>query len=148
MSILSVEHLSIGFHKKNGDVFQSVRDISFKLNAGEVLGIVGESGSGKSVTALSVLGLLPYPKAFHTKESSIKFNGQELLNSKEDELRQIRGGKIGFIFQEPMSSLNPLHKIGKQIAETIMIHQGVSKKIAMQKALKLLITVGIKNARQ
>lgn len=148
MSILSVEHLSIGFHKKNGDIFQAVRDISFKLNAGEVLGIVGESGSGKSVTALSILGLLPYPKAFLTKESSIKFNGQELLNAKDVELRQIRGGKIGFIFQEPMSSLNPLHKIGKQIAETIMIHQGVSKKIAMQKALKLLITVGIKNARQ
>ena len=148
MSILSVEHLSIGFHKKNGDIFQAVRDISFKLNAGEVLGIVGESGSGKSVTALSILGLLPYPKAFHAKESSIKFNGQELLNTKDVELRQIRGGKIGFIFQEPMSSLNPLHKIGKQIAETIMIHQSVSKKTAMQKALKLLITVGIKNARQ
>lgn len=148
MSILNIKHLSVCFHKKNGDIFQAVKDISFELRHGEILGIVGESGSGKSVTALSILRLLPYPKATHSKESSIKFNNQELLNVSENELRQIRGGKIGFIFQEPMSSLNPLHKIGKQIAETIILHQGVSNKIAMQKALKLLIMVGIKNARQ
>ncbi len=148
MPILDVKNLSVFFRKKNNDVFQAVKDISFSLEAGEVLGIVGESGSGKSVTALSILGLLPYPKAFCDKKSSIKFKDQEIINAKDVELRQIRGGKIGFIFQEPMSSLNPLHKIGKQIAETIMIHQGLSKKIALQKALKLLMMVGIKNARQ
>ena len=148
MPILKIKDLSIYFNKKNGNVFQAVKNISFELKAGEVLGIVGESGSGKSITALSILGLLPYPKAFLSKESSIKYKQQELLNASEHELRQIRGGKIGFIFQEPMSSLNPLHRIGRQIAENIMIHQGVSSKVAMRKALKLLITVGIRNARQ
>lgn len=148
MPILNVSHLSIFFRKKNNDVFQAVKDISFNLNVGEVLGIVGESGSGKSVTALSILGLLPYPQAFHDKKSSIKFKDQEILNANNVELKQIRGGKIGFIFQEPMSSLNPLHRIGKQIAETIVIHQGVNWKIAQQKALKLLVMVGIKNVRQ
>lgn len=146
--ILDIKNLSISFKKKNGDVFQAVKNISFTLNSGEILGIVGESGSGKSVTALSILGLLPDSRALYSTESSIKFKGQEILNAPYNELREIRGGKIGFIFQEPMSSLNPLHKIGKQISETIMIHQGVSYKIAMQKTLKLLIMVGIKNARQ
>ena len=148
MSILEVKHLSINFRKKNGDIFPAVKDISFNLEQGEILGIVGESGSGKSVTALSVLGLLPYPKAFHGPNSIIEYQGKNLLTASDAELREIRGGKIGFIFQEPMSSLNPLHRIGKQIAETIVIHQHLSLKEANRKALKLLIKVGIKNAKE
>ena len=148
MALLEVNNLTICFKKENQDYSKVVDNISFKLQKGEVLGIVGESGSGKSVTALSILGLLPYPKAKLGKNSSIKFMGKELTHVSEAELMNIRGGKVGFIFQEPLSSLNPLHKIGKQIAETIIIHQNVNKKTALRKALKLLLMVGIKQARK
>ena len=143
--LLEVNNLSVFFNTPQQQIFTAVDDISFTLNKGEILGIVGESGSGKSLTALSILGLLPYPKAFHSPQSSIKFSGQELLNNPD--LRHIRGNKIGFIFQEPLSSLNPLHRIGKQIAEALQIHQNMTFKQAQRQALKLLTLTGIRNAR-
>lgn len=145
MPLLEVKNLSVGFHHTSGYKYKVVKGINFDLNKGEILGIVGESGSGKSLTALSILGLLPYPKAFHGKDSSIKFNGKELLNAKN--INEFRGNRIGFVFQEPMSSLNPLHRIGDQIAETLILHQSMTKKQARQETIKLLETTGIKNAR-
>lgn len=152
--LLEVKNLSVYFQNRSSGQneesevnaqFMAVNDVSLTLHRGEVLGIVGESGSGKSVTALSILGLLSYPKAFHSPESSIKLNGCELIGAQNKMIRDIRGGKIGFVFQEPMSSLNPLHKIGDQIAETLIIHQKISTKKAHAKTLELLKTVGIKN---
>lgn len=143
--ILKVTDLSVGFHRDGKD-FYAVNDVSFELNKGEVLGIVGESGSGKSLTALSILGLLPYPKAFHDKKSSIKFNEIELINNPK--LSRFRGNRLGFIFQEPMSSLNPLHTVGHQIAETLILHQGLTAKKARREVLRLLTLTGIKNARE
>ncbi len=141
--LLEITRLSVGFHGAADKL--AVRDVSFRLNRGEILGIVGESGSGKTLTALSVLGLLPYPRAYHEKSSSIRLNGTELINNPG--LRQYRGSKIGFIFQEPMSSLNPLHTIEQQISETIMLHQQASRTQARQQTLKLLKLTGITNAR-
>ena len=131
MSLLQVNNLSI---KVEGER-TVVNKISFKLDAGEILGIVGESGSGKSLTAQSILGLFPC-----CDSSSIKLNNQELTNISEQEWQSIRGKKIGFIFQEPMSSLNPLHTIGHQIAENITIHNNIPMSEAMRQALKLLKT--------
>ena len=137
-ALLEVKNLSISF--KGVEV---VHSISFNLNKNEVLGIVGESGSGKSVTALSVLGLSP--NAVYGSKSSIKLNGQELMRASSQDLMKVRGSKVGFIFQEPMSSLNPLHRIGAQIAETILLHQKVSKNKAKEETLELLKKVGLKN---
>ena len=149
MTLLKVQHLSVGFRGDNTRPDKiAVDDISFELNAGEVLGIVGESGSGKSVTALSVLGLLPYPKAYHSAESSIKFAGKELIGADEKDLQAVRGADISFIFQEPMSSLNPLHKIEKQIGETLRLHSQLSEKEIKKEVLRLLKLTGIKNARE
>lgn len=148
MAVLEVNNLSVGFGSKDGETVTVVDGVSFSLEKGEVLGIVGESGSGKSVTALSILGLLPYPKAFHKVGSSIKLEGKELINAPEESLRKIRSSKVGFIFQEPMSSLNPLHRIEDQIAESLMLHQGLTRQEANRKVLKLLILTGIKNARK
>lgn len=146
MSLLEVNNLTIGFKNSDGSRYNVVKNISFKLEKGEVLGIVGESGSGKSLTALSILGLLPYPKAFHGQHSSIKFDGIELLDNPN--LQNIRGKKIGFIFQEPMSSLNPLHTVGYQIAEVLIIHQKMTVAAAKKEAVRLLKLTGIKNAAQ
>lgn len=147
MSILEINHLEIGFRGEGSKPDNLVvKDISFGLERGEVLGIVGESGSGKSVTALSVLGLLPYPKAYHGAQSSIKLNGEELVGNPH--LEKVRGNKVGFIFQEPMSSLNPLHRIEKQIAESLILHQGLSTKAARKEVLRLLLLTGIKNAKK
>lgn len=143
--LLKVKNLSVCFKQTTKD-FCAVDDVSFELNQGEVLGIVGESGSGKSLTSLSILGLLPYPKAYHKPNSSILFEGEELLNSPK--LNTIRGNDISFIFQEPMSSLNPLHTIEKQIAETLIHHQHMSPSTARREVLRLLKMTGIQNARQ
>ena len=143
--LLEVKHLSVNFKKSHtDDVYTAVNDISFGIEQGEILGIVGESGSGKSVTALSILGLLPYPKAFHDSRTSIKYNNRELIGLKNNEFQTIRGNEISFIFQEPMSSLNPLHKIGEQIAESIRIHQPLlTKKQIKARTLQLLKIVKI-----
>ena len=137
--LLSVKKLSISFDGKT-----VVDKVSFDLNKNEILGIVGESGSGKSVSALSVLGLAP--NAVYTKESSVKLSGVELMGKDEKSLMQVRGSKVGFIFQEPMSSLNPLHRVGAQVAESILLHQNISKEEAKKQTLELLDKVGLKNA--
>ncbi len=147
MKLLQIKNLSVSFRGENQD-FRAVNDVSLNLEKGEILGIVGESGSGKSVTALSILGLLPYPKAYHSKESSIKYNNQDLINLSSSEFQQIRGNKIAFIFQEPMSSLNPLHKIGYQIAESLQLHQNLSPKEIKKKTIELLEAVHIPEPQQ
>ena len=144
MSLLDIKHLSVSFFNRENMEFQAVKDVSLKLQEGEILGIVGESGSGKSVTALSILGLLPYPKAVHGDKSSIIFQNQELIRLNDKDFQKIRGGDIAFIFQEPMSSLNPLHTIGKQIAESLTLHQpNLSKTEIDKKVLELLQAVKI-----
>ena len=148
MSLLEIKHLSVVFNSVEMHKFQAVKDVNLTLRKGEILGIVGESGSGKSVTALSILGLLPYPKAEHTPESSIIFQNQELIGLNNQQFQQIRGNKIAFIFQEPMSSLNPLHKIGKQIAESLKLHQNLSKKDIEKRTLELLQAVKIPNPQE
>lgn len=148
MNILEINHLSVYF-KRNGQTdFCAVNNISLKLEQGEILGIVGESGSGKSVTALSILGLLPYPKAYHLEKSSIVFNQTELIGLNNKEFQQIRGNKISFIFQEPISSLNPLHKIGAQIAESLELHQNLSKEQIKKRTFELLQLVKIPEPEQ
>ena len=147
-NLLEIKHLSVDFARENNTYFHAVRDVNLCLKQGEILGIVGESGSGKSVTALSILGLLPYPKASHDKKSSIIFENQELIGLDNEKFRNIRGNKIAFIFQEPMSSLNPLHKIGKQIAESISLHQKLSAVEVKKRTLELLEAVKIPNPEQ
>lgn len=147
MALLEVKNLSVYFQNKVGQpAVEAVKGISYELEAGDILGIVGESGSGKSVSALSILGLLPYPKAYHGEGSSIRFKGKELLGAPD--LQQVRGNKISFIFQEPMASLNPLQRIEKQISETLILHCGFSPKQARKEVLRLLKLTGIKKARQ
>ena len=141
MTLLRVDHLSVHFASRNSSPFEAVKDVSFQLNQGETLALVGESGSGKSVSALSILGLLPYPMAYHPT-GSILFQGQELLNAPEGILRKIRGHDIGMIFQEPMTALNPLHTIEKQISEPLLIHKGMSKPQAKERVIELLHLVG------
>lgn len=148
MNLLEIKHLSVVFNSVEKQKFQAVKDVNLTLRKGEILGIVGESGSGKSVTALSILGLLPYPKAEYTPESSIIFQNQELIGLNNQQFQQIRGNKIAFIFQEPMSSLNPLHKIGKQIAESLKLHQNLSKKDIEKRTLELLKAVKIPNPQE
>jgi len=148
MSLLEIKKLSVSFKSGENSEFQAVKNVNLKLEEGEILGIVGESGSGKSVTALSILGLLPYPKAKHGEESSIMFQNQELIGMNDKEFKKIRGGDIAFIFQEPMSSLNPLHKIGKQIAETLILHQPqLTKDEIKKRTLELLEAVKIVNPK-
>lgn len=145
MSLVEVKNLSVCFKNNNG-CKTAVDNISWSLEQGEILGIVGESGSGKSLSVLSVLGLLPYPKAFHSPQSKIIYNGENLLHNPH--LQQIRGSKIGFIFQEPMSSLNPLHTIGSQIAENIRLHQKLSASEVRKKVIELLRLTGIPHPEQ
>ena len=144
--LLAVEGLQVGF-QNDGRITRAVKGVSFDIFAGETLGLVGESGSGKSVSALSILRLLPYPSAFH-EGGKIIFDAQDLLALDGEKLRAIRGARISMIFQEPMSSLNPLHSIEKQIAEVVELHQGVRPEAARAEALRLLKRVGIPNAEQ
>ncbi len=144
-NILEIKNLSV-FFQTPSTATEVVKNISFNLPKGKILGIVGESGSGKSLTALSILGLLPYPKAFHSPKSSIKYKGTELINNSE--IRRFRGKNFGFIFQEPMSSLNPLHTIGHQISENLLIHQKITPTQAKQETLRLLKITGIRNAEK
>lgn len=140
--LLSVGDLSVAF-SQNGQETLAVDQVSFVLNRGESVALVGESGSGKSVTALSVLQLLPYPAASHPS-GSIHFNGQDLFNGNERTLRAVRGNDISMIFQEPMTSLNPLHTVERQIAEVLKIHRGMSDTQARVRVLELLTQVGIR----
>ena len=142
--LLEVTDLSVGFRQGSRDTL-AVDRVSFEIKKGETVALVGESGSGKSVTALSVLKLLPYPSAHHPS-GSIRFKGQELLNLPEDKIRHVRGNDITIIFQEPMTSLNPLHTIEKQIGEILLLHQGLTGETARARTLELLTQVGIPEA--
>jgi microcin C transport system ATP-binding protein len=143
-NLLEVADLSVGFRQGSRDTL-AVDRVSFEIKKGETVALVGESGSGKSVTALSVLKLLPYPSAHHPS-GSIRFKGQELLNLPEDKIRHVRGNDITIIFQEPMTSLNPLHTIEKQIGEILLLHQGLTGETARARTLELLTQVGIPEA--
>jgi microcin C transport system ATP-binding protein len=147
VSLLEVRDLSVTFSGWRGaPPVQAVKRVSFELDKGETLALVGESGSGKSVTALSILQLLPYPAAVHTPESSIKFAGEELVGAASARLRQVRGNRIGMVFQEPMTSLNPLHTLEKQIAETLQIHNHLSAATVRSRTLELLHLAGLRDA--
>lgn len=139
--ILEIRDLTCGFFTDD-HVLKATDRISFDLNRGETLCIVGESGSGKSVTSLAIMGLLEYSGGV-ILDGSIKFKGEELTTKSQDELREIRGNNIAMIFQDPMSSLNPVFTVGDQIAESLMIHQGMSRKEAMAEAVELLRQVGL-----
>jgi microcin C transport system ATP-binding protein len=139
--LLDVRDLSVAFHQPSG-VSVAVDRISFEIKRGECVALVGESGSGKSVSALSILKLLPYPTASHPS-GSIHFKGRELIDMSEREIRSIRGNDISIIFQEPMTSLNPLHTIESQIGEILQLHGGVRGPMARARTLELLTQVGI-----
>jgi microcin C transport system ATP-binding protein len=140
--LLSVRDLSVAF-QQDGKEQLAVDRISFDLEKGETMALVGESGSGKSVSALSILKLLPYPAASHPS-GQILFDGEDLLNASDKKLRAVRGNRISMIFQEPMSSLNPLHTVEKQIGEVLSIHHGMGEKQARERVLELLNDVGIR----
>jgi peptide/nickel transport system ATP-binding protein len=144
-TLLSVNDLSIEFTTSEG-VVRAVNHVSFKVPEGKTVGIVGESGSGKSVTSLGIMRLIPNPPG-RIVGGSIEFMGQDLAQLTEAQMRKIRGNKISMIFQEPMTSLNPVFTVGYQIAETLMLHQKLSKKEAFEKALELMDQVGIPNPK-
>ena len=146
-ALLDIRSLSVDF-RQPGAAMRAVRNVSLSVSPGETVGLVGESGSGKSVTALSVLQLLPYPLAHHPPGSSIRFRGQELLGAPPHTLREVRGNDIAMIFQEPMTSLNPLHTVEKQITETLMLHKGLGRTAARGRTLELLDLVGIPDPEQ
>jgi oligopeptide/dipeptide ABC transporter ATP-binding protein len=142
--LLDVENLTVGFSTEDG-VVKAVRGVSYQLRSGEALGIVGESGSGKSVTSLALMGLLPKTAKI---TGSARFRGDELLGRNDDEMSKIRGRKIAMIFQDPLTSLNPVYRIGKQIAEAVLAHHDVSKQSALDRAVELLDIVGIPHPKQ
>ncbi|MFL6948680.1 MAG: ATP-binding cassette domain-containing protein, partial [Xanthobacteraceae bacterium] len=139
--LLDVRDLSVAFRQGEREML-AVDRVSFDIARGETVALVGESGSGKSVTALSILKLLPYPAARHPS-GAIHFKGQELLGLPEREIRHVRGNDITIIFQEPMTSLNPLHTIEKQIGEILDLHRGLSGEPARARIIELLGQVGI-----
>jgi microcin C transport system ATP-binding protein len=141
---LRVEDLSVTFQVEDQGV-EAVRHLSFDLDTGETVALVGESGSGKSVTALSVLQLLPYPKAFHPS-GSIMVGGEQVVGAHERTLRRIRGNQISMIFQEPMTSLNPLHTIERQVNEVLFVHKGLGRAAARARTLELFKMVGLQEA--
>jgi len=143
-TILDVANLKTVFNTRDGMV-HAVNHVSFSLAPGELLGIVGESGSGKSVTMMSLLKLLPIPPAEIT-DGEITFDGRDVRAMSDDELRKVRGGEIGFIFQDPMTSLNPVFTVGFQIMEPLRVHMRLSKKAARIRAAELLELVGIPDA--
>ena len=144
MTLLEVRDLAVEFHVE-GNQFEAVRDVTFDINPGETVALVGESGSGKSVTALSILQLLPYPRARHPR-GSIQFDNMEILGSSQLDMQRIRGDRISMIFQEPMTSLNPLHTIEKQINETLILHKGLTRRQARARTLELLTMVRLPEA--
>ena len=146
-TLLQVARLGVEF-RQPGNTVRAVRNVSFDIEQGETVALVGESGSGKSVTALSVLQLLPYPVAAHTPGSSIRFRGRELVGADENVLRAVRGDQVSMIFQEPMTSLNPLHIVEKQINEVLMVHKGLSRNAARARTLELLDLVRIRDPEQ
>jgi oligopeptide/dipeptide ABC transporter ATP-binding protein len=145
MTLLSVDALRVEFWTQRGTVY-AVNGVSFEIAAGETLGIVGESGCGKSVTSLAILGLLP--RAGRVTSGSANFEGRDLIGLSDAELRRIRGGEIAMIFQDPMTSLNPVLTVGRQIRETLQTHFGMPRKAAQSRVVELLEQVGIPEARR
>lgn len=139
-NILEVNNLKTSFFTKKGEV-QAVRNISFKVGRKEIVGLVGESGSGKSITSKSIMGLISHPGKI--VDGEILFEGRDLAKLDEKEIRKIRGNEISMVFQDPMTALNPLIKIGQQISEILIRHQGINKKEAREKSIELLRMVGI-----
>ncbi len=146
-TLLEIARLGVQFCQPEGTVV-AAKNVALEVNKGETVALVGESGSGKSVTALSVLQLLPYPVAMHPPGSSIRFRGRELVGADERTLREVRGDRISMIFQEPMTSLNPLHVVEKQISEVLMVHKGMSRQAARSRSLQLLNMVHIADPEQ
>ena len=144
--LLQVRDLSVAFRAEQGERVV-VKGVSFDLDRGETLALVGESGSGKSVTALSVMQLLPYPNARHPT-GSIRFKGRELIGAPAEVLRDVRGDEIGMVFQEPMTSLNPLHTVEKQVGEVLFLHKRMDAAQARARTLELLALVGIRDAER
>ncbi|MCB6177603.1 ABC transporter ATP-binding protein [Rhodobacter sp. Har01] len=144
--VLQVRGLKTVFRTRAGEV-HAVNDVSFHLRRGELLGVVGESGSGKSVTMMSLLRLLPAPPA-EIRSGEVLLDGRDLLKISDAELREVRGGKVGFVFQDPMTSLNPVFTVGMQITEALRRHMGLDKAAAETRAVDLLELVGIPDARK
>ena len=145
-ALLEIRDLSVSFDTP-GRTVEAVRHVSLDIEKGETVALVGESGSGKSVTALSILQLLPYPLARHPS-GSIRFRGQEMVRARESVLRQVRGDRIAMIFQEPMTSLNPLHTLEKQVDEVLLVHKNMGRPAARARALELLRLVGLPDAER
>ena len=143
--LLEVKNLRVHFPTEDGLV-KAVDGISFSISPGETMGVVGESGSGKSVSFLTVMGLVTKAEARITGE--VLFRGQDLIKLPREEMRHIRGEKIGMIFQDPLTALNPVHRVGNQIAEVFQVHRDTSKKEALEEAVHLLELVGIPQPRQ
>lgn len=143
--VLDVRGLQTVFRTRGGEI-HAVNDVSFHLKRGELLGVVGESGSGKSVTMMSLIRLLPSPPA-DIRKGEVLLNGQDLLKMAPEALRQVRGAKVGFVFQDPMTSLNPVFTIGNQIIEPLREHMGLDKAAAAKRAVELLELVGIPDAK-
>ncbi|HPD42468.1 MAG TPA: ABC transporter ATP-binding protein, partial [Anaerolineae bacterium] len=144
--LLDIRKLETQFHTEDG-VVHAVNGISYTMDEGDTLGVVGESGCGKSVHALSIMRLIPDPPGKITG-GEIFFQGQDLLHLTEDEMRRVRGAEIAMIFQDPMTSLNPVLTIGYQIMEALKLHQGMDNKTARERAGELLVLVGIPEAQQ
>ena len=144
--LLHIDDLHVHFNTSDG-VVQAINGASLTLNPGEIVGLVGESGSGKSVTAMSILGLVPKPPAVYPK-GRILWKGIDLLTTPDRELREIRGGEISMIFQDPMTSLNPVYTIGHQISEMIRVHERISAKAAKERSIEMLNLVGVPNPQQ
>jgi oligopeptide transport system ATP-binding protein len=142
-TLLEVERLTTQFRTRAG-IVTAVNDVSFSIASGETVGIVGESGSGKSVTSLSIMRLVPPPGRI--TNGKVIFEGRDTLTLSREQMRKLRGGEMAMIFQDPMSSLNPLLTIGRQIAESVMEHQGLGRKAAYERAVEMLSTVGVPGA--
>ena len=145
--LLEVKGLKTYFYMRKGQIAKAVDDVSFSIGKGETVALVGESGSGKSITSLSIMRLIPSPPG-KIVEGSIKLDGKELLTLSEKEMGKIRGQEIGMIFQEPMTSLDPVFTIGSQIVESLMEHQKIKKKEAYERAIDLLKIVGFSRAEK
>jgi len=145
-ALLEVRNLETRFYTQDG-VVHAVNGVSFELHEGETLGVVGESGCGKSVTMLSILRLIPSPPG-HITGGEVLFEGRDLLKMTDDEIRQVRGNRIAMIFQDPMTSLNPVLTINQQISEALQLHLGMDKEMARKRTIELLEMVGIPSAAQ
>lgn len=143
--LVDVKNLVVHYETEDG-VVEAVNDVSFQLRRGETMGLIGETGAGKTTIALAIMRLLPVPPS-HVVQGSIQLEGDNLMDKSEKAMRKIRGHKISMIFQDPMTALNPVHRVGDQIAEVISLHQHVTNKEAAIKAMEMLHTVGIPEER-